>query len=566
MMADESPPPRPVSRRLPALVALALSPAFLVKLKDYDLWWHLAAGRWIAAHHALPRADPFTYTMAGKPWHFVNGLAEIILYGAYRLGGETALVLLKPLFAFLTLTLLGLCLREIKASRGALIALLIATAVLVHARYTLARPMIMGAALLAGCLLAVLRSHARRDRAYLVFLIALPIWPLVHGTALLGIGVLGALLAAEIAARAPRRRVAEIAGALALCLALSALLPWWRGLYFTALGLGGRVTATTFTAEWETGMEGLGARAGHWIIIALALAGGALYLRRNATLLLLALAGALLSYQYSRNAYEAVLLSLPAAAVALDALAQSLRARGSLVLAGAAPGLVAALACAVQLALAPARTIGGPLGIGVVRRPFPFDTLATLRRLPVHRLINGFPIGGYLIWQDTPYGVYADGRTVALYGEDDVQRLFMPMLKSAEALTAAARQWDAAYGLDQNLSIPFQWMMVSRDWIPVHLGAGTSLFVRADHAAELPPDLAPLPLLRFTEDARWTRGFYAGILKDPALRADLSAQFAEAARRGPESPVLVEIIRAVAPLDEPYALGLEAALMKARGG
>jgi hypothetical protein len=358
----------------------------------------------------------------------------------------------------------------------------------------------------------------------------------------------------------------EIAGTLALCLAVSAVLPWWRGLYHHLVGLGSSATATQFTAEWVSGSEAIGDRVGHWLVLAGALAGALLHLRRNPALLLLTLTGMALSYQFARNAYEAMILAMPAFALALEALRDRLESRGANVFARAAPPLVAGAICVTQLVLAPTRTIGGPLGFGVYKRPFPYDTLVTLRRLPVHRLINGFPIGGFLIWENGPWGVYCDGRTMALYDEEDVKRLFVPMLQSAEALTAAADRWEAVYGIDENMSIPFQWMMVSKDWVPVHLGYGTSLFVRATHLAELPPDVKPLPLLRFTEDMRWTRGFYAGILKDPALRAQLAAEYAEAAKRGPESPVLVEIIKAVAPLDEGYALGLETTLMKARGG
>lgn len=566
---DKAPPPSAralVPAWLPALVAAILSPAFLVKVKDYDVWWHMAAGRWIVEHRALPRTDPFAYTMEGKPWHFVNGLAEIVLYGAWRIGGENGLVLLKPLFAIAILGLVGLCVRELRAARNTVVALVALTALLVHARYTIERPMIMGAALLAGCQLALLRSHERRDRSHLFFLLALPLWPLVHGTALVGFAQLGALLVAALVARAPRRRVLEIAGVLGACLALSAVLPWWRGLYYTARGLGGGATATTFTAEWQRGLEALDARVGHWMVIAGAVIGGLLYLRKNAVLLLLSLAGAALSYQFARNSYEAIILAMPAFACAIEALVAHVRARGVELYARAAAPAVALAIGVIQLGLAPARTIGGPFGFGVYRRPFPYDTLVTLRKLPVHRLINGFPIGGFLIWENGPWGVYSDGRTVALYGEEDVQRLFLPMLQSAEALTAAADRWNAVYGLDENLSIPFQWMMVSPDWVPVHLGLGTSLFVRKTHLAELPPDVKPLPLVRFTEDMRWARGFYAGILKDPALRAQLAGEYAEAARRGPESPILVEVIKVIAPLDEAYALKLETVLMKARGG
>jgi hypothetical protein len=190
----------------------------------------------------------------------------------------------------------------------------------------------------------------------------------------------------------------------------------------------------------------------------------------------------------------------------------------------------------------------------------------TLRKLPVHRLFNDFPIGGFLLWQGGPYGVYCDGRTVSLYTEADVQRLFVPMIADGEALTRTADAWDAVYGLNQNLSPPNQWMMISPDWVPLHLGHGTALFVRSTHLSELPPEVRPLHLLRFSGDARWTAGWYDGIVKDPARRGELAEEFAVAAHLSPDSPTLVNILRAVAALDPPYAGALAQTLEKARAG
>ena len=559
-MLTERPARSEVPAWVPALVAALVSPAFLTKLKDYDVWWHLATGRWIVEHHALPTVDPFTYTMVGKPWHLVNGIAEVVMYAVYREGGETGLVLLKALCAFATLTMVGLCLREIGARRVTVIALVLATALLVHGRYTQERPMILGAALLAACQWLVLRSHARRDRSYLFFLVALPIWPLVHGTALLGVAQLGALLAAEVLGRAPRRRVVSIAVTLAVSLALTAVLPWWRGLYLTSTGLAGGATATLFTAEWRSGAEALHDRVGHWIVVVVALIGGTLVVRRDASRLLLAIVAAVISWKFARNAYEGIILSMPAFAGGVEHLAERLRGQGRELSAAVAAPIAALCVCTAQFTVSPFRTMGGPFGIGVVRGRFPYDTLVTLRRLPEHRLMNGFPIGGFLIWNDGPWGVYTDGRTVALYGEEDVQHLFMPMLESAETLTAAADRWHAVYGLDENMSIPMQWMMVSHEWVPLHIGEGTSLFIRSTHLDELPHDVMPLSLVRLTEDVRWNRGWYSGLVTDRARREALAQQFAEAARLSPGNRLLAEVIRVVAPLDEPYAEKLKSTL------
>ncbi|MBW2454361.1 MAG: hypothetical protein JRI68_07615 [Deltaproteobacteria bacterium] len=561
---DEPASPQPFRGALVPLVALCLAPFFAIQLKSYDLWWHLATGRWMVEHGTLPTTDPFTYTMAGQPWQLVNGISDLVLYGFYQLGGAPGLVLCKVIFAWLTLTLVGLGLRSLRISRSIVVALLVLAAVLVQARYSVARPMIFGASLIAAANWVVLRCQGRPDRSLLFFLVALPVWPLVHGTALVGLMQLGALYVAVWLGGVSRRRQRGVEVVLACCLVLSVALPWWRDLYRVAMGLDQGATAMQLTAEWRTGLESLGDRVGHWAVIVGGLIGGGLHARRQPLPLLLALSGALLAQRYGRNAYEGVLLALPGFGLGLQFVAAAMRARGKLLLAVATAPLLAAAIGLVQLTLSPRRTVNTPFGLGVVRERFPYDTLDTLEQLPAGRLIHGFAIGGFLIWNDGPWGVYCDGRTVALYRESDVERLFAPLLESAESLTAAADHWQAPYGLTQHGSHPNQWMMVSPEWVPIHLGLGTSLFVRRTSLGVLPPTVRPLHLLRYTTVTDWTVGWYRGILADPALRAQLRAQVVAAAQRGPHSPMLDRILRVVGQLAPQWGDELAAIVRQAR--
>jgi len=62
-------------------------------LKNFDLGWQLAAGRYIVETGQIPRHDVFSYTAAGKEWVYPVG-AQILFYLLYRLGGYAALVVL----------------------------------------------------------------------------------------------------------------------------------------------------------------------------------------------------------------------------------------------------------------------------------------------------------------------------------------------------------------------------------------------------------------------------------------------------------------------------------------
>ena len=62
-------------------------------VRDLDTWWHLAAGRLIAAS-GIPHADPFSFVLAGRPWVSFEWLSELMFWEAWRTGGPAALILL----------------------------------------------------------------------------------------------------------------------------------------------------------------------------------------------------------------------------------------------------------------------------------------------------------------------------------------------------------------------------------------------------------------------------------------------------------------------------------------
>lgn len=88
-------PPSP-SERGAALFCLAAASALLcLPLANPDLFWHLSAGRWAAAHLAPPSFDWLSHTRTGAPWADFEWLAQAVYYGALRAGGMHALWALK---------------------------------------------------------------------------------------------------------------------------------------------------------------------------------------------------------------------------------------------------------------------------------------------------------------------------------------------------------------------------------------------------------------------------------------------------------------------------------------
>lgn len=200
------------SGRSSLITALALTALFalavLAPIRAYDFFWHLATGRWIAEHRALPLTDPFALASERIPW--INGewLFQLLLYGVYAMGGLALVTIVRALavgavFSLRTTTPAALFLSVLALIGG-------------HERLD-ARPSTAGAV----CLVAAL-ACVRRPAAFIALTI---VWINVHPSALLApflaafvaIGDVAEASAEGIATSGvarPRARDAAIRGAL----------------------------------------------------------------------------------------------------------------------------------------------------------------------------------------------------------------------------------------------------------------------------------------------------------------------------------------------------------------
>ncbi len=74
-------------------------------IRSYDYFWHLAAGRWIVDHHAIPISDPLAVASVKTPW--INGewLYEVVLYALHGAGGDAAMSVWNALLVAAIFTL-----------------------------------------------------------------------------------------------------------------------------------------------------------------------------------------------------------------------------------------------------------------------------------------------------------------------------------------------------------------------------------------------------------------------------------------------------------------------------
>ena len=173
-----------MSGRIVLAVPLVVAAAAVVlvtrqPVSDSDLFWHLAVGRDIFAGTA--GADHASWTIVGRPLPLDEWLGEVLLFGAYTLGGWTGIIALRAIivaaFAFVVAAT-----ALTAAPRRPLVALVPTLAALLIARYVWTdRPELVGL-LCFSILVALLRGER--------WLLAVPalilVWSNIHGSYALG--------------------------------------------------------------------------------------------------------------------------------------------------------------------------------------------------------------------------------------------------------------------------------------------------------------------------------------------------------------------------------------------
>jgi hypothetical protein len=416
----------PRQRELFAVFLLALFPACnaLNPRLDEDTWWHLAVGKRVVEHRAVPTEDPFSRIGQEEhiPWVAYSWLHEVGLYEAYRLGGLGGVIAFRHLLDSATfLSIAWFVLRGSGNRPRAVAVLALVTATLVP--MMLERPWhytIVFTTLTLHVVLELRSGTPARRLWWLVPLYAL--WANLHIQFVLGLGVLGLGFGVTLVERLWRGdRLASLGGWLALiagCAAATLVNPYHVRLYQVvweyatqtgALRVVSELAPPDFKVWWN------------WFLVALLIgAAGACAARRLPLFDTALLAvGAAFSLRMQRDIWfgslcaAAVLTRLPAAPRAPDARSQL-------------PGLL--LMTGLALLLARGVWEAGPgaskTATVVNAEQYPVEAVEFVRKHhPSGPLYNHFNWGGYLIWALPDYPVGLDGRT-NLYGEERLERAF----------------------------------------------------------------------------------------------------------------------------------------------
>jgi hypothetical protein len=208
-------------------------------LGDCDTGWHIRTGEWIVTNHLVPTHDVFSFSKPGGVWFAWEWLSDVIFAGLNGMWGLRGVVLLSILLLSATFTALFLVARRKANPVTALVATIVAAAA--SSVHWLARPHLF-------TLLFVILFYAALERVrdgqtrwgrwpYLALLpVATILWTNLHGGFFVGIALVGAYGAGELAqmaltadreARGPAwQRAKRYLGCAGACLAATLINPY----------------------------------------------------------------------------------------------------------------------------------------------------------------------------------------------------------------------------------------------------------------------------------------------------------------------------------------------------
>jgi hypothetical protein len=391
-----------------AVVVAAVLPAAFTRdpALDWDTWWHAAVGRWVAEHHALPAADPFSRLgrEAATPWVAYSWLYELAVYVALdRFGPAGVLTLRSMLVAGSTAAVLWLAVGRSPRTVSTVLVTLLAGVVLMPLAKE--RPWHLSIGFTAVVVAAVERLRAGESVRRAWWLLPLfAAWANLHVQFVLGWLVLG--LACLFPGSADRRRLLALtAGCVLATLANPYHVRLWGVVAEYATQHAGRSLVDELApldprGVWfwaAVGLFALGVRAAvrrpDWAFPLALLGVGlmlALSMRRDVWVVAVAAAG-------TRSVSDGVERPTPSLRVHFAVFATAIVVR----FVGPAGDVDAANAA-----------------------KFPVRAAAVVReREPPGPLFNPFDWGGYLIWALPDHPVAIDGRT-NLYGDARLRRSF----------------------------------------------------------------------------------------------------------------------------------------------
>lgn len=485
-----------------AAVAVSLLLVATHQLVALDLWWQLAAGKWIA-QHGLPSVDPFSFGYPGRPWIEQRWLFFLTEHALASQFGLNALVAAKLAWLLACFALLERAMRP--APRWARALGLMVAVLALHSRLKV-RPELASYAGVIGFLWVYqVCRHTRRDR-WLWLLPAIQlVWSNTHTLWIVGPALAWTAWALEaVLARLPRageairvlpalppeRRRALAGVALAVTL-VSVVTPYlflgqiYPTTILEQIGVGSKLRELIVELKSPLSQIHDPVFFGSYLAVLAASFGCMLLPVRPPAFRIAVWAGFVgFTFLAARNV---ALLGPVAGWVIAHQLGDWWQAGGRERrpgLARAAVGVATLVALALSVASATdwlwrSRGWHQRFGTGVREWVYPIEAMAFVERHELPRpVLSGLADASYLIYEGGERSVFIDGR-LEVYGADAVLDNARSWADAANVMADADR-----YDIDTVLlSFPLMNVAISGfeaspDWTAVYYDAGRVLYLR----------------------------------------------------------------------------------------
>ncbi len=407
---------------------LSFAPALF---NDGDTSWHLATGRWIIDHSAIPHTDPFSFTHRGQPWTAHEWLVDVLMALASAAAGWAGIAVLFSLPIAAALALVGRELARVLSWQRALVVVALLTAVL--APFMLARPHVLAWPLVAIWTIGLLRARERDEAPPLALALLIALWANLHASFIFALFLAGLFALEALIVSTDRKRafirwalfgMLSLACAFATPHGLQALLYPFQVSGMEALSLIDEWRPTNLREDWL------------FVLLALAIAAVAALRWRQLSPVRFLLVGVLagLAFLHARHQplFSIISILLLARSGSHCRSGAGRASPASLAILGA--GLL--LAAAVRLAIPLQRSDSATYPATALSKLPP-----ELRRAPA---LNSYSFGGPLILNGI--APFIDGRA-DMYGDAHTMTHLAVMGGDLAALERARQRWEIKWSI-----------------------------------------------------------------------------------------------------------------------
>jgi len=450
-----------------------------------DLWWHLAGGRWIWEHGAIPLVDPWSFTRHGERWVNDSWLSDLVFHLWATAFGLQALAWWKWSVVVATFVLLFRLVWRLSGDPlASWVAVLLGVAT--AAPFLDIRPHLYS---LLGYVL-LLTAVLGRPRPSLLLPLLFLVWANLHAMVSFGVAALGVLLLPAVLAGGRERRRALALGA--ACAGVCLLNPngWLVVSRPLRHALGGSPYSTI--VEWMPPYLPGGTHSWlyPWAAVAFATAALLVVVRRDRSVPVTALALGALTLVMSVRSRRFIPLFAVSQAIVVGPAYARLLATPPRAVALAAPVLAGVLG-AIWLAPHPRESWAFAYLIG--EDAFPVDTVTFVETNGLSgRVFNYYNWGGYLDARTAGrMQVYIDGRGDMVF-DDRTYTNYTTVLASGPGWREIVESSGADYVLWPNERASFlQALVDSRRWRAIYQDHVSTLLERADRPVQ--QGLRPTP-------------------------------------------------------------------------